>query len=37
MTDSLTTVLDDEIDSVLGSFPQMKAVDAALKHTLALD
>jgi mRNA interferase MazF len=37
MTDNLTTVLDDEIDSVLGNFPQMKAVDAALKHTLALD
>jgi hypothetical protein len=36
MTDNLTTVLDSEIDSLLGKFPDMKAVDAALKHTLAL-
>jgi mRNA interferase MazF len=36
MTDNLTTVLDSEIDSVLGDFPEMNAVDAALKHTLAL-
>ena len=36
MTDNLTTVLDSEIDSVLGNFPEMKAVDAALKHTLEL-
>ena len=36
MTDNLTTVLDSEIDSVLGGFPVMKAGDAALKHTLEL-
>jgi mRNA interferase MazF len=36
MTDNLATVLDSEIDSVLGTFPDMKAVDAALKHTLDL-
>jgi len=29
-------VLDAEIDSVLGNFPGMKPVDAALKHTLEL-
>jgi mRNA interferase MazF len=37
MTDNLATVLDSEIDSVLGTVPDMKAVDAALKHTLELD
>ncbi|MEP6664506.1 MAG: type II toxin-antitoxin system PemK/MazF family toxin [Verrucomicrobiota bacterium] len=37
MTDNLATVLDSEIVSVLGNFPEMKTVDAALKHTLALD
>jgi mRNA interferase MazF len=36
MTDNLTTVLDSEIDSVLGDFQGMKGVDAALKHTLEL-
>jgi len=36
MTDNLATVLDSEIDSVLGDFPEMKTVDAALKHTLEL-
>jgi mRNA interferase MazF len=36
MTDNLATVLDSEIDSVLGNFPDMKAVNAALKHTLEL-
>jgi hypothetical protein len=36
MTDNLATVLDSEIDSVLGNFPKMKTVDAALKHTLEL-
>ncbi len=37
MADNLATVLDSEIDSVLGNLPEMKTVDAALKHTLALD
>jgi hypothetical protein len=36
MTDNVATVLDSEIDSVLGNFPEMKTVDAALKHTLEL-
>ena len=36
MADNLATVLDSEIDSVLGNFPEMKTVDAALKHTLDL-
>lgn len=37
MTDNLATVLETELDSILGHLPDMKAVDAALKHTLALD
>ena len=37
MTDNLATVLDNEVDFVLGHLPDMKAVDAALKHTLGLD
>ena len=37
MTDNLATILETEIDSILGALPQMTAVDAALKHTLALD
>jgi len=37
MMDNLATVLEAEIDSVLGSLPEMKPVDAALKHTLGLD
>lgn len=36
MTDNLATVLDAEIDQVLGRFSDMRAVDAAIKHTLAL-
>ena len=36
MTDNLATVLDAEIDSVLGHLPDLKAVEAALKHTLSL-
>ena len=36
MADNIATVADSEIDSVLGGFPEMTAVDAALKHTLAL-
>ena len=36
MTDNLATVLDSEIDSALGDFLEMRAVDAALKHTLEL-
>ncbi len=36
MTDNLATVFETEMDSVLGRLPDMAAVDAALKHTLAL-
>jgi mRNA interferase MazF len=36
MTDNLETIADTEIDRVLGSFLDMPAVDAALRHTLAL-
>lgn len=36
MTDNLATVLDREIDRVIGSVPAMAAVDAALRHSLGL-
>ena len=36
MCDNLATVLDSEMDSVLGRLAQLGAVDAALKHTLGL-
>jgi hypothetical protein len=36
MTDNLVTVLEREIDSVLGRLPNVTAVDAALEHTLGL-
>jgi mRNA interferase MazF len=36
MADNLATVMDSEIDSVLGNFPEMNNVDAALKHTFGL-
>ena len=37
MTDNLATVLESEIDSVLGHLPNMADVDAALKYTLGFD
>jgi hypothetical protein len=37
MTDNLATVLEGEIDSVLGHLPNMVDVDAALKYTLGVD
>jgi mRNA interferase MazF len=37
MTDNLATILESEMDSILGHFPEMKNVDAALNYTLALD
>ena len=37
MTDNLVAILKMEMDSVVGHFPEMKTVDAALKRTLALD
>jgi mRNA interferase MazF len=36
MTDNLATVLDAEIDSVLGKLSDLARVDAATRHTLAL-
>jgi len=36
MTDNLATVLDSEMDTTLGRLPVMRAVDAALRHTLGL-
>ena len=37
MTDNIVTVLETEIDSVLGRLPDMKAVDNALRHSFGLD
>jgi mRNA interferase MazF len=36
MTDNLATVLDTEIDRVIGALSQMEKVDVALRHTLGL-
>jgi mRNA interferase MazF len=36
MTDNLATVLEAEIDSLLGHMPGMTAVETALKHTMGL-
>lgn len=36
MTDNLATILDTAIHSVLGTWPDMAAVDTALRHTLGL-
>lgn len=36
MTDNLVTVQQTEIERVLGKWPNMIAVDAALRHTLGL-
>ncbi len=36
MTDNLATILDNEIDRVIGNLKPMGAVDAALRHTLQL-
>ena len=37
MTDNLATILETEIDSIPGQFTDLNAVNAALKHTLALE
>ncbi len=37
MTDNLATVLDSEIDRTIGHCDDMRAIDAALRHTLELD
>lgn len=36
MTDNLATIRDSEIDRVIGNFPAMAELDAALRMTLAL-
>jgi mRNA interferase MazF len=36
MTDNLATLLESEMDSILGHLPEMKSVNTALRHTLAL-
>ncbi len=36
MLDNLATVIDAAFDKVIGEWSDMKAVDAALRHTLAL-
>ena len=36
MTDNLATVLDRDVDRVIGTCPTMKAVDAALRKTVGL-
>jgi len=35
-TDNLATILHSEIDRVIGSTPNMVAIEAALRHTLGL-
>lgn len=37
MADNLATVFETELNSALGHLPDIKTVNAALKHTLALD
>ncbi len=37
MTDNLATIMETELDSVLGRFRDMSAVNSALKPTVALD
>ncbi|HAO79909.1 MAG TPA: transcriptional regulator [Verrucomicrobia subdivision 3 bacterium] len=37
MADNLATILETEMDSILVHLPDIKTVDVALKHTLALD
>lgn len=36
MTDNLCTLSGSELDKTLGSWPDMAAVDAALRHTLGI-
>jgi len=36
MTDNIATVIEKAVDRVIGALPDMSAVDAALRHTLAL-
>jgi hypothetical protein len=36
MTDNIVTVLETEIDSILGRLPNMEAVNDALRHSFGL-
>jgi mRNA interferase MazF len=36
VTDNLTTIIESKFGRVIGVWPDMSAVDAALRHTLAL-
>ena len=36
MTDNLATIMENEIDSLLGHLTDITRVNAALKHTLGL-
>jgi mRNA interferase MazF len=36
MTDNLATILDNEIDRVIGTYIGTRTLDAALRHTLGL-
>ena len=36
LTDNLATILDNEIDRVIGSYGAMDSIDTALRHTLGL-
>jgi mRNA interferase MazF len=37
MTDNLVTISDSEIDSILGTLPNMSEVETALRHTFGLE
>ena len=37
MTDNLATIMDSEIDRFIGRCNDMRAIDAALRHTLGLN
>jgi mRNA interferase MazF len=37
MTDNLVTISDSEIDSILGTLPNMQEVETALRHTFGLE
>jgi len=36
MTDNLATIVDNEVDRVLGHLNEMREIEAALRSTLAL-
>ncbi len=37
MTDNIVTVLENEIDSILGRLPKMNAINKALRHSFGLN